>query len=123
MPRFVAPSDPAPDMSLMSSDGVRFPVHTYRLGTRSAFFRDMTASLPAPETSSAPVKLAEPADVVDILLALLYDEEDPDDLMHVPGEVLVSAYIAADKYELSKSACRILAFIIARVAGRRPPTL
>ena len=109
MPRFVSPTDPAPDMILEAPDCVRFAAHSARLAARSQVFRDMLElSLPSAE----PVKLTESAAVIDSLLAIIYGEHRPDAVDPGSFKLAFELYLAAHKYQLDRRATRLCAKLI-----------
>ena len=115
----VLPTTPAPDLIVVSSDGVRYAVHSARLASQSAFFKDMLEIADPANLPAEPVAFAEPSSVVEVLLELVYGDGESDAVEQADVDLLISIGMAADKYLLDQRLTRKLndALVYAASAG------
>lgn len=104
----VLPTTPAPDLVVVSSDGVRYAVHSARLASQSAFFKDMLEIADPANLPTEPVAFAEPSSVVEILLDLIYGDGESEALVDADADTLISVGMAADKYVVDERITRKL---------------
>ncbi|EJD42522.1 hypothetical protein AURDEDRAFT_185954 [Auricularia subglabra TFB-10046 SS5] len=92
------------DITLQSSDGVRFRVHKGRLSANSLFFKDIFDGGLGQAAGAADVpQLQEPAATLAVLFAMCYpfDPDDaPFDLVGMDPALLMSCYEASEKYTM-----------------------
>ncbi|KLO06532.1 hypothetical protein SCHPADRAFT_687700 [Schizopora paradoxa] len=115
------------DLVLQSTDSINFRVHSVILKLSSSVFRDMLAipqassSEPKSTSTDEPIVLAECANVVRILLNIIYpvqhtiDEEAIETL-----ELLNSSITAAIKYDMPAVIQALRAFIRAQTRSTQP---
>lgn len=92
------------DITLISSDGVRFHVHKARLSAVSMAFKDMfEGEIGAPHDAKDTPQLDEAGDTLAILLAMCYPFEPdaaPFDLLALEPTQLIACYEASEKYRM-----------------------
>jgi hypothetical protein len=99
--------DPNADITLQSSDGVLFRFYKKQLEAHSVAFAGAEAFTLS--STSEPVVLTEPSEIVDLLLQLMSPPEPPD-LESLEFQTLDLLVEAVEKYNLfaSRAVCRIL---------------
>ncbi|KAF9006835.1 hypothetical protein BDZ89DRAFT_1079555 [Hymenopellis radicata] len=83
------------DVCIVSSDGIRFKVHSTNLRSASSIF----PTPPPTSQSDDAVHLDEPARVLRILLAYIYPDPPHPELEDAEFDLLYDVAIAADKYQ------------------------
>lgn len=97
------------DVTLLSSDGTHFRVHTANLAAVSMKFRDMVSSA---TPSDDVVPLGESAATLALLLAMCYPAEDPPvDFSTLEAATVLDCYEAAVKYQMWVAGLALRSFV------------